>query len=428
MTAPRKPFSAIRGVHDILPGESERWQAIEQVAGRLFAAFGFREIRLPIFETTELFAQSIGEATDIVEKEMYTFTDRSGDSITLRPEGTAPSIRAFLQNQLGAAQSITKLYYWGPMFRYERPQKGRFRQFHQIGAEIIGSASPGIDVELLSLLHRLFKQLRIDNVRLELNSLGDAVCRPDYRRTLQRFLQSRLSELCENCRRRTETNPLRVLDCKNESCRTVTAAAPTMADHLCDPCRDHFAEVTRGLESLIIPFHLNPRLVRGLDYYTRTTFEWTSAGLGSQNAVAAGGRYDGLVETLGGPATPAIGFALGMERAAGLLPPDVGQPAPLDLFVAALGREARAWARPLVFELRSDGYRVETDYEESSLKSQMRRADRLGARLVCIIGDDELKNDRMVLRNLHTKEQTSLPAERAAEEIRRRLQSMPPSG
>jgi histidyl-tRNA synthetase len=276
MKAPRKSFSAIRGVHDILPGESDRWQAIERAAVRLFGAFGFREIRLPSFETTELFARGIGEATDIVEKEMYTFTDRSGESITLRPEGTASTIRAFLEHHLGAAQPVTKLYYGGPMFRYERPQKGRFRQFHQIGAEIIGSGAPDADVELLSLLHLLFEQLRIDSVRLEINSLGDEACRPAYRSTLQRYLETRHADLCENCRRRISTNPLRVLDCKNESCRAATADAPAIADHLCRDCAAHFDAVTHGLDALKIPYRRNPRLVRGLDYYNRTTFEWTT--------------------------------------------------------------------------------------------------------------------------------------------------------
>jgi histidyl-tRNA synthetase len=418
-------FSSIRGVHDILPGESERWQAIERAAARLFAAFGFREIRLPIFEATELFARGIGEATDIVEKEMYTFTDRSGESVTLRPEGTAPAIRAYLEHHLGAAQSVTKLYYWGPMFRYERPQKGRFRQFHQIGAEIIGSGSPEADVELLSLLHLLFERLGIDGVRLELNSLGDEACRPAYRTTLQRFLVTRQAQLCENCRRRTTTNPLRVLDCKNESCREATADAPMMIHHLCEACRSHHDRVTEGLAALKIAYHPNPRLVRGLDYYSRTAFEWTTTKLGAQNAVAAGGRYDGLVALMGGDPAPAIGFALGMERMAELLPPEIGQPASPDLFMAALGEQARAWAAPVVLALRKEGYRVEAEYEDASLKSQMRRADRLGARLVCIVGENELATGQIVVKNLQTKVQETVEADRALDELRLRLARPP---
>jgi histidyl-tRNA synthetase len=427
MIEPRKPFAAIRGVHDILPGESERWQAIERAAGRLFTAFGFREIRLPIFEATELFARGIGEATDIVEKEMYTFADRSGESVTLRPEGTAPAIRAFLEHHLGTAQPVTKLYYWGPMFRYERPQKGRFRQFYQIGAEIIGSGAPEADVELLALLHLLFERLRIDGLRLELNSLGDEACRPAYRQTLQRFLETRQAQLCENCRRRTATNPLRVLDCKNESCREATADAPLMPDHLCEACRSHHDRVTEGLAALKIPYHPNPRLVRGLDYYSRTTFEWTTTKLGAQNAVAAGGRYDGLVALMGGEPTPAIGFALGMERMAELLPPDIGQPTPPDLFMASLGEQARAWAAPLVLALRNEGYRVETDYGDASLKSQMRRADKTGARWVCIVGENELTAGQIVVKNLQTKAQETLGAERALDELRLRVASLPPT-
>ncbi|MBI3620743.1 MAG: histidine--tRNA ligase [Nitrospirae bacterium] len=427
MTPTRKSFSSIRGVHDILPGESERWQAIERAAGRLFAAFGFREIRLPIFEATELFARGIGEATDIVEKEMYTFADRSGESVTLRPEGTAPAIRAFLEHHLGAAQAVTKLYYWGPMFRYERPQKGRFRQFYQIGAEIIGSGAPEADVELLALLHLLFERLKIDGVRLELNSLGDEACRPAYRQTLQRFLESKQADLCENCRRRTATNPLRVLDCKNESCREATADAPMIVDHLCEACRSHHDRVTEGLAALKIVYHPNPRLVRGLDYYNRTTFEWTTTKLGAQNAVVGGGRYDGLVALLGGDPAPAIGFALGMERMAELLPPELGQPAAPDLFMAALGEQARAWAAPLVLALRKEGYRVETEYGDASLKSQMRRADKTGARWVCIVGENELTSGQIVVKNLQTKAQETLEADRALDELRLRLASLPPS-
>jgi histidyl-tRNA synthetase len=428
MTKP-KTFSSIRGVHDILPGESERWQAIERAAAGLFAAFGFREIRLPVFEATELFARGIGEATDIVEKEMYTFADRSGESVTLRPEGTAPAIRAYLEHHLGAAQPVTKLYYWGPMFRYERPQKGRFRQFYQIGLEIIGSGTPEADVELLSWLRLFFRELQIDGLELELNSLGDGECRPAYRLTLQRFLETKQAELCENCRRRTATNPLRVLDCKNESCRKATVDAPMMIDHLCDPCRTHHHSVTDGLDALKIPYVQNPRLVRGLDYYTRTTFEWTTTKLGTQNAVAAGGRYDGLIELLGGEPTPAIGVAIGMERTAELLPPDAGRPEGPDLFMAALGERARRWSRPVTFQLRSEGYRVEADYEEASLKSQMRRADKLGARLVCIVGENELAAGQIVLKNLQTKAQETLAADStglALDELRKRLAALPP--
>jgi histidyl-tRNA synthetase len=418
-------FSSIRGVHDILPGQSERWQVIERAAARLFAAFGFREIRLPIFEATELFARGIGEATDIVEKEMYTFPDRSGESVTLRPEGTAPAIRAYLEHHLGAAQVVTKLYYGGPMFRYERPQKGRFRQFYQIGAEIIGSGSPEADVELLSLLHLLFERLKIDGVRLEMNSLGDEACRPAYRTMLQRFLEQHQADLCENCRRRTFTNPLRVLDCKNESCRNATADSPMMIDHLCDACRAHHQRVSEGLDVLKIAYQPNPRLVRGLDYYNRTAFEWTTTKLGAQNAVAGGGRYDGLVALMGGDSTPAIGFAMGMERLAELLTPDAGQPTPPDLFMAALGRQAQSWAAPLVLALRKEGYGVETDYDDASLKSQMRRADKLGARWVCIVGENELTAGQIVVKNLQMKAQETLAADRALDELRLRLAALP---
>ncbi|MDE3223778.1 MAG: histidine--tRNA ligase, partial [Nitrospirota bacterium] len=310
----------IKGVKDTLPDEMPRWQAIEGAARRFSHLYGFREIRVPVFEVTELFARSIGASTDIVEKEMYTFQDRDGSSLTLRPEATAGVVRAYIEHNLAASPTAQKFYYLGPMFRHERPQAGRLRQFHQYGVESFGSASPQADVEVISLLWRFLSSLGLPGLTLELNSLGEAGDRPAYKAALVAFLKPLEEQLCQNCRRRIETNPLRVLDCKVPTCRTATDSAPKLTDHLSPFAQQHFEAVRATLDSLRIPYFLNPRLVRGLDYYTLTTFEVTTTHLGAQNAVGAGGRYDGLVEVLGGPKTPAVGFAVGLERVSLMLP------------------------------------------------------------------------------------------------------------
>lgn len=396
-------FKAIRGVKDILPGEIERIQRVERVSREIFEAFGYSEIRLPTFEATEVFARGIGATTDIVEKEMYTFTDRDGSKLTLRPEGTAPVVRAFIEHQLYLIRPVTKLYYLGPMFRYERPQAGRFRQFYQVGVEALGTISPLMDIEVLCLLSFTLQQLGVTDIRLEINSLGDPACRPSYRKALKAFLADQLSQLCEDCRRRYETNPLRILDCKKEGCRAATAKAPSSLDHLCDECLTHFAQVKEGLKQLKIPFVVNSRLVRGLDYYTRTAFEVTASGLGAQNAIAAGGRYDGLVEELGGPPTPGIGFAMGVERIASLM--ERLEPPKPHFFFALLGEEARHQMLPTMMQLRREGILVETNYAGEGLKKQMGLADKLGARYTVIVGENELKLKKAILRDMTTKEQ-----------------------
>src|SRR5574341_296290 len=315
-------ITSIKGFADILPGEVEIWQAVEAAARRVFSAYHFSEIRIPILEKTELFSRSIGETTDIVEKEMYTFEDRDPRAagttepakLTLRPEGTAGVVRAYVESEMYKVEPARKLYYLGPMFRRERPQKGRMRQFHQIGAEALGRADPFIDAEILLLLRDFFSALGLTAPALQLNSLGDSQCRPEYRETLLAFLKQREHLLCANCRRRIDRNPLRALDCKEAGCIAATKDAPSILDHLCAACREHFATVPRLLRDTGVKYTLNPRMVRGLEYYCRTTFEWTTTQLGSQSAVAAGGRYDGLIQELGGPAIPGVGFALGVER------------------------------------------------------------------------------------------------------------------
>jgi len=399
----------IRGFKDILPGEVELWQKIERVARKLFEDFGFKEIRIPIMEKTELFARSIGEDTDIVEKEMYTFPDRKGDLITLRPEATASICRAYIQHKLYATDPVQKFYVIGPMFRRERPQKGRYRQFYQINAEIFGVESALADVQLIFLLVKLFTQLKVSDLEAHINSLGCPKCRPDFRTALSEFLLGVSDKLCADCIRRRDRNPLRVLDCKVPSCREALADAPSILESLCEDCRKDFSEVQEALGKLKIPVVVDKRLVRGLDYYARTTFEIQTTALGAQSAVAGGGRYDGLVKELGGPDIPATGFAIGLDRlteVSGLDASDFYRKP--DLFVAALGEKSSSLAFEWVCALGIEGIRAEMDFSNKSLKAQMKRANRLGAAYVLIVGDDELKQNAAILRNMQTKKQVSV--------------------
>jgi histidyl-tRNA synthetase len=402
-------ITAIKGFSDILPEAVEPWQFVEGKARQVFSSYNFSEIRIPILEKTELFSRSIGETTDIVEKEMYTFTDRDGSMLTLRPEGTAGVVRAYVESEMYKTEPVRKLYYMGPMFRRERPQKGRMRQFHQIGAEALGRADPFIDAEMLLMLRDFFAAVGLDGATLQLNSLGCAECRPRYREKLLAFLRQKEHLLCANCRRRMERNPLRVLDCKEPGCIEATREAPSILESLCAECRDHFDLVKRLLAETNVAYVLNPRLVRGLDYYSRTTFEWTSDQLGSQNTVAAGGRYDGLVEELGGPSIPGVGFAIGMERLTLLLrEKETNEPAGPSVYVVWVGIPARDWAFRVVNRLRRQGLVVEMEGEAKSLKSQMRRADKLKAHSVLIVGDDELQKGRGVLRDMASKQQAEI--------------------
>ncbi|WP_222862823.1 histidine--tRNA ligase [Geothermobacter ehrlichii] len=395
-------------MNDILPAETPLWQELEATARRVFSFYGFREIRTPIVEKTELFCRSIGETTDIVEKEMYTFEDRNGQSLTLRPEGTAPVMRSYIQHRMHAVDQVAKLFYCGPMFRYERPQKGRYRQFHQIGAEVIGIDDPKIDAQVLAMLLHYFDSIGLLDVELQINSLGCPQCRPDYRDNLIRFIEQRLDQLCDDCRRRYVTNPLRVLDCKVPGCLAATAEASSVLDHLCSDCEEHFRQVRLHLESLRLPFSVNPRMVRGLDYYTKTTFELVTRHLGAQSAVAAGGRYDGLIRQLGGPDLPGIGFAMGVERLALLKGTDGLKPEGPEIFIAALGEDAAREAFRLMSLLQRNGIRAEMDYRCGSLKSQLRRADKLQARRVLILGEDELGRGSAPLRDMNDGSQRDI--------------------
>ena len=401
-------IKAINGFKDILPEEVVHWRKIETTARDLFRCFGMREIRLPILEKTELFARSIGEATDIVEKEMFTLIDKG---ITMRPEATASLLRAYIEHGLYVKLPVQRLFTIGPMFRHERPQKGRQRQFHQIDLEIIGAMEPQVDAELMAMGQLLLTKLGL-NVSLEVNSLGCPECRPDFRKKLVQFLNERMDGLCDNCKRRTTSNPLRVLDCKNRNCKALVQDAPSILDSLCPSCDTHFTAVQQQLDSLGVTYTLNRFMVRGLDYYTRTTFEFLTADLGAQAAVAAGGRYDGLIEQLGGPKNmPGIGFALGMERMALLMQQAETDPSAavdqVDIFVAALGDAAISLCGPLVHELRKNGIHAAMDYANRSLKAQMKHAGRANARYTLIVGDQELEQQEGILRNMENKEQVS---------------------
>ncbi len=407
-------LGSVRGMKDILPPESAKWAALESAFLAYAARFGYREIRTPILEKTELFARAVGETTDIVEKEMYSFTDRSGESLTMRPEGTAPVVRALLANPAAFGEWPARLCYSGPMFRHERPQKGRLRQFHQLGAELFGTDSPYADAEILAFLHGFLREIGLSGVSLEINSLGDQECRPLYQRNLSEFLASREDRLCDDCRRRRSRNPLRVLDCKSERCVQATGDAPSVLSTLCGGCRAHFETLETALRALGIPFARNPRMVRGLDYYRRTTFEFVIPAMGAQNTVAAGGRYDGLAEMIGGKErVPAIGFAIGVERLLMLLG-EAGDAGPAaDVFLVTSGGrfldEAFRWKMDLI----GKGLRAEMDYEGRSVKAQFRRADRSGAKVVVVFGDAEDGRGAVVFRDMSAGKQEEIPKDEA---------------
>ena len=407
-------IQAVKGTKDILPDEIAAWHRIEGIARALFARYGYREVRTPIFEQTELFARSIGAETDIVSKEMYTFQDRDGTSLTLRPEATAGIVRAVIEHNLMNTDPALKVYAMGPMFRRERPQKGRYRQFHQVDVEAFGITSPSIDVEIIEMSLRYIEACGLTQYELVLNSVGDAKCRPAYVETLRTALRAQAGRLCADCQRRTETNPLRVLDCKVPEDQPVIEGLPKISDHLCDECRAHFAEVRRELELLKIPYRLSHRLVRGLDYYVRTTFEVLSGELGAQNSVLGGGRYDGLVKEVGGPDLPGIGFALGMERLV-MTVPQVPAESRCEVYVAPLVAGALDVALPLVRKLRAAGVRVILDHEGRGLKSQMKRADKLGTRFVVILGADELAEVQATVRDMKASTQEAMGLDRAAD-------------
>jgi histidyl-tRNA synthetase len=415
-----KQIRAVKGTQDILPDGVAPWHRVESAAHRLFARYGYREMRTPVFEETALFARGIGTETDIVSKEMYTFEDRDGSSLTLRPEATAGIVRAVIEHNLMNTDPALKVYALGPMFRRERPQKGRYRQFHQVDVEAFGMARPSIDVEVIELGLAYLSACGLSGHELVLNSVGDQNCRPAYVETLRQALAPVAPRMCTDCQRRAVTNPLRVLDCKVPDDQPVIETLPRIADHLCPECRDHFAEVRRELELLGLPFRLSHRLVRGLDYYTRTTFEVVSGSLGAQNTVLGGGRYDGLVKDLGGPDLTGIGFALGMERLVLLLPP-APEGRRCDVFVMPLSSDSLDAGLLLQHALRAEGVAVLMDQEGKGLRSQMKKADKLAARFVALRGDDERARGVWTVRDMGASAQEDVPEDKVKDHLLERL-------
>ncbi len=413
-------YKAPRGTQDILPGESWKWNRVERIFRDTAERYGYREIRTPVFEETELFTRGIGDSTDIVRKEMYTFEDRKGRSLTLRPEGTAGVVRSYIEHSMGRSARVTKLYYFCPMFRYERPQAGRYRQFWQWGLEAIGSMSPGVDAEIVGFSVRIFERLGLEGVGARINSAGCPNCTPAYNELLRAELGGELDSFCDDCRERYERNPRRMFDCKNERCLELLEGAPSILDALCEECAEHFGAVQTHLTRAGVPFEVDAALARGLDYYTKTVFEVHHGSLGAQSALCGGGRYDRLVEELGGEATPACGVSAGVERVIAALESEgafeAGEPGP-DVYIIAVGEEAELAAAGLAGELR-DAVSVERDYQSRSMKAQMKEAGKLGAGRVVILAEQEMERGEAEVKDMDSGEQESVPLEKLAEHIK----------
>lgn len=398
-----------RGTEDILPNDSKIWRLIENTAHEICAKYGYKEIRTPVFEDTSLFSRGVGDTTDVVQKEMYTFNDKGGRSITLRPEGTASLVRSYIENSLYANPQPTKLYYLISCYRYEKPQSGRLREFHQFGLECFGSDSSATDAEIITLAFDFFKTLGVKDLSLNLNSIGCEKCKPKYNEELKKYFSSHIDKLCDTCKDRLEKNPMRIIDCKSPVCQEVCADAPRMIDYLCEDCDSHFNQLTSYLDKLNIKYTIDPNIVRGLDYYTRTVFEISSDALGAQSTVCGGGKYNGLVEELGGKPTPGIGFAMGIERLILILKSqgiELGESLGPNIFVASIGDNASLTAQKLVYDLRNKGLWAERDLCDRSVKAQMKYANKLGACYSIVIGDDEVLNNKASLKNMGTGEET----------------------
>ena len=399
-----------------MPAEIKLWQYIEETARKTAELYGYSEIRTPVFENTELFQRGVGDTTDVVQKEMYTFSDKGGRSITLKPEGTATLVRSYIENSLYAAPQPTKLCYIIPCFRYEKPQSGRLREFHQFGIECFGAASPLCDAEVIALADTFLKNAGITNYELNINSIGCPSCKKEYNEKLVEYFSKYKDKLCQTCLERLEKNPMRIIDCKSEVCSEIAKGAPKMIDYLCDECSSHFEEVKKGLDNIGIKYKINPDIVRGLDYYTKTVFEFTSNALGAQSTVCGGGRYSGLVEELGGKPAEGIGFAAGLERLILILKKEDGfknKESVPDLFVGAIGNEAQSFAQKLIYNLRNLGIRAEQDLLERSVKAQMKYADKIRAAYSVVIGEDEIAKEKACFKNMTTGEQTECALESA---------------
>jgi len=405
----KKKLTAIKGTKDILPSEARKWQKVESVAREIFELYGYREIRTPVFEATELFEKGTGETSDVVTKEMYTFVDKGGRSLTLRPEYTPSIVRAIMDHSLHLQPQPMRYYFFGPMFRYDKPQKGRYRQFHQIDIEVFGEKDPAIDAEIVEMADFLLRRLNVTDTEILVNSVGCKACRPPYHRELKQAAEAVQEDLCEDCQRKITLNPLRIFDCKEETCRELSQAFPKITDFLCPECEEHFTLFKEHLESYEISFRLEPRLVRGLDYYTKTTFEIISSKLGAQDAILGGGRYDDMMKEFGGPDVCGIGFAMGLERFLSIVP--FKEKKESFLYIAFLGNSAKKVGMELARQLRKDGVECLIEYRDRNLKNQMSRANKLGAAWVLIIGEDEVKANRYQLKNMETGDQQEVRAE-----------------
>lgn len=411
---------AVKGTNDVLPGDSYKWQFVENKMFETARLFGFNEIRVPVFEHTEVFLRSVGDTTDVVQKEMYTFDDKGGRSVTLRPEFTAGVIRSAIENGLVNGALPVKAAYVGGCYRYEKPQAGRLREFHQFGVECIGAAAPNADAEIIALARQVLCSVGIEKISLEINSIGCPECRKDYIAALKAYFEQHTDELCDTCKDRLYRNPMRILDCKSPVCKKIAADAPVVTDYLCSDCREHFEAVKSFLKAAGVEFTVNPHIVRGLDYYTRTVFEFVSGDIGAQSTVCGGGRYDGLISQMGGPNVPSLGFAMGIERIMLLLEAqktELPKPAYCDLFIAAMGNDAQLKAAELCAALREDGFKVNTDICGRGLKAQMKFADKLGAEFTMVLGDNELEAGKARLKNMASGSETEVRLESLADEL-----------
>ena len=411
---------AIKGTNDILPEESNKWQFVESKMLETALQFGFKEIRVPVFEHTEVFLRSVGDTTDVVQKEMYTFDDKGGRSITLRPELTAGVIRSAIEKGLVNGALPQKLCYIGGCYRYEKPQAGRLREFHQFGVECVGASAPNADAEVISLAKSVLDNIGIKNISLEINSIGCPECRKEYHKALKEYFSANAENLCDTCKDRLDRNPMRILDCKSPVCKKIAENAPVVIDYLCDDCRDHFEKVKANLNAMGIDFKVNPKIVRGLDYYTRTVFEFVSGDIGAQSTICGGGRYDGLIGQMGGPQTPSLGFAMGIERLMMVLSAqnaELPEAPTCDLFIATLGDNAVLKASALCYELRDEGYKAQTDICGRGLKAQMKYADKIGAKFTLVLGDNEVESGKATLKNMSTSETHEIALSEIVEEL-----------
>ena len=411
---------AVKGTNDILPEESHNWQFVEGKMLETASQFGFKEIRVPVFEHTEVFLRSVGDTTDVVQKEMYTFDDKGGRSITLRPELTAGVIRSAIEKGLVNAALPQKLCYIGGCYRYEKPQAGRLREFHQFGVECVGAAAPNADAEVISLAGAVLENIGIKNISLEINSIGCPECRKEYHKALKEYFSKNTDTLCDTCKDRLDRNPMRILDCKSPICSEVAENAPVVIDFLCDDCKNHFEAVKANLNAMNIDFKVNPKIVRGLDYYTRTVFEFVSNDIGAQSTVCGGGRYDGLIAQMGGPQTPSLGFAMGIERLMMVLKAqnaELPEAPTCDLFIATLGENATLKASALCKELRDEGYKAETDICGRGLKAQMKYANKIGAKFTLVLGDNEVENGKASLKNMSNSSEKEINLNELTEEL-----------